>query len=1439
MTFTARMAAWVAKNRILAYALATLALTAYLVLTFSPAHAGAITLDSPNSIRNAAASNCSYLTFCRWDNLSQTGQPPIIGMPELFIVNVMFLLGHFLFFIIGQTYIFVDGLNIYYNLLYFSDGVFAKISVISSSGGVSGVPLTITVAVAAIIILAFTIVVPSMSKKFSGGGSPIKTGAFMLLGIVILSVMATASARNHSGTPSPSPIAGIATGGDGDSIHKNDVGNAAKDPNQWAPLSLGWAVAWGDTGAKLIGDVAVNVIGTMTNAITLTSSSGTPSACDVYIDSMHNLYAGGDSSKLNGGVLGIEKLYKAAVLDQYATSNFGDSTGAQNAWCRVLELDKPVAEQVLISDNAKNVDDKHALYKPALDVMIDSNGNWINGDTSSQTQNHRNTSSISGFDTFKGSNFGAGLATSYFAPPPSDSLARYAHRAYFAACKPLNGTLVLNSDWAGVQRADTNWLNNAWSIGNETLGEMSSSPVKDANGINWDLTTKNICNSMATGSTDSVNSTDGALAGNTVAIGFWQQASDATGDPGSNGGKTDYIKRIGFKGGSANDILTLLFSGQGIDQSSHFVTAQGGLSGPAYNYYATSTGISWGGGFLDGAIMLFVAYLIARMAFPIVLGGAIAQFISATIMMVLPLFMMGAVVWPTRKMKSLNIKSFSVVISGSLVSTVFTAIFLVYAGLFSFVNSVLILRQSANPIGTNFISAANGIALLLAGLISYSLMKILLSKTLNFDPTSFKSAMSTASNAVMSPLTSSGNGSVGAQLKGAMQAPFQSVRSLVKTPFDDVQSNNSWSKLRKAGDSVMGKADQLRDRTGRTASAASPQGATTTSSGTDVNPLIGVIIDPNGAQPNGGVNVTATAVNSGSVLTDEQHRQRLIDQVKNSYGSAQADKVFPNGIPADYADMISKAPLDEIKKLSEILGSRVEGSDGPRATPDQAAENMKKFAAMGGETLRQNPNGFDESISYAERAATQAEMFRGVHPLSNKDISSLSGSDRKNYESRKFDLVGGSLPDGRSVSFDSGADVIKGEVVPDPLTSRNVPNAIVRSGSQNIAPMEGVTQDGTSLFGAKRDTNPDGTPKEDWGLTTLDSGARQLPPTMFESSIPPAGVTPEQWNDVNDLHGWIKEHNIQADSTAMSSWPKPRREQASRVAEVMDSVMSAQGVPMVSPENLETLAPEGVGVTSDADAFTFGESTPNADFKPSGMRDAIASGKRQLAALENSSMERAELLMGHKIETQLEDAKAKLAENERLLAEKLDERSSLVTTRAEAQLAGLIEALSLSNSQEAHQIAELMSAGRWDEITDVLNESGDEEEDGYSLKDEIREIVEASKDRLRSLNESHKSNVALLYERLAEEREAISEAVHRDVEIELQNDIDRNVDGVRDLAFAGASETSKRHVEGMLSWFPAIKNKFFGGNHYADHEEVEDMEDADADGIDDRVQVGL
>jgi hypothetical protein len=451
----------------------------------------------------------------------------------------------------------------------------------------------------------------------------------------------------------------------------------------------------------------------------------------------------------------------------------------------------------------------------------------------------------------------------------------------------------------------------------------------------------------------------------------------------------------------------------------------------------------------------------------------------------------------------------------------------------------------------------------------------------------------------------------------------------------------------------------------------------------------------------------------------------------------------------------------------------------------------------------------------------------------------MSNTDMQNLNSRKLDLVGDVLPEGRSVSFGKGADVIKGEVVSDPLTSRAVPNAIVRSGSQNLSPMEGVTQDGTSIYGAKRERNEDGTPSENWGLATLDSGARQLPPSMFSGSIPPAGVTPEEWGDVNDLHEWIKENDLQMDTTAMSAWPQPRREQAGRVAEVMGSVMSAQGVPMVNPENLDSLAEEGVGLTSEDTSFAFSEKSPSADFKPSGMQDALKSGNDRMAALESSSMQRAELLMGERVDAQLATAKETLGEQERELGRKLDERTSLVKNRAEAQLAGLLESLSTSNEEEAREIAGLLSSDRWDEITDVLNEAPDDDDEAATLKDEIRSIVESSQERIGALSNDHRSNVAQLYAQLADERESITEAMHRDIEAELQNDIERNADSVRELAFSGASETSQRHVEGMLSWFPAIKNKFFSGNSHADHDDIEMMEDADGDGVDDRLQAHI
>jgi hypothetical protein len=138
----------------------------------------------------------------------------------------------------------------------------------------------------------------------------------------------------------------------------------------------------------------------------------------------------------------------------------------------------------------------------------------------------------------------------------------------------------------------------------------------------------------------------------------------------------------------------------------------------------------------------------------------------------------------------------------------------------------------------------------------------------------------------------------------------------------------------------------------------------------------------------------------------------------------------------------------------------------------------------------------------------------------------------------------------------------------------------------------------------------------------------------------------------------------------------------------------------------------------------------------------------------------------------------------------------------------------------------------------VLNGSSGSDDDADELREQIRGIVDHSKSRIQSLNSDHQSNVAQLYAQLAEERESITEQMHRDIESELQTDIERNTDGVRELAFAGVSDTSRKHVEGMLGWFPAIKSRFFSGNDVGPVD-PEDMEDADGDGIDDRLQVNV
>lgn len=1423
MTFTAMMAGWVSRHRILVYALLTLGLTAFLVAGFSPANAADTLMATPLDELHKAKGNCAYLSFCRWDDLSQTGQPPVMGIPQVFLVNLLFLIGHFIFFLLGQAYIFVDGLNIYYSLLYFGDGLFSKISVISGSGSLQAVPLVGIIVFAVLVVIAFQLAPALFSGAGSGGKSPLKKAAWMVFGILLLCLMSTASASNHNGK---SPIGSIAgANNDAKSISNSDVANAAKDPTKWQPFSLGWTIAWGNTFAGTVGNIAVNALTAVTDSMELKNAS-TPSNCDVYLESMHNLYLGSGSTinASNNGVMGLERLYRAAVLDQYTATNFGTSRGAENAWCRVLETSKPVAQQVLIAENAQNIGDKHALYKPALDVMITSDLRWVS---------NKDNTSITGNSNFKGDNFGAGLATSYFAPPPSPKEARIAQRAYFAACESKGDYMFINDEWKNVIRAnppkDSGSGSTATDNSGETLWGMSEDQEKHPE--------RNICSAMASGNTESVKKDDNF----SVAVGFWDKATDASGTTGLNG-KTDYQKRMTYTGGSTTDIMTILFNGSAIDMSDRFVAADGGLSGPAYGYYSASTGINWGAGFFTAGVMIFVTYLICRIAFPVVLGGAVAQFFGAAAMALIAFTLMALAIWPSKKIKSLNIRTFGVVIAGSLVGTLFTAIFLVYAGLFNFVNSVIGIRSGTGAVD----GFANAVPLALAGIISYSLMKIILVKVLNFDPTNMKTALSTAANASAAPIMKNAP----KDFKGAMAQPFHTAGEMFKTPFRDTrdQALGGWSKLRNANESWKDlKNGNLGKNSGegRDVSKNSPQGATATPNAIvggafdKDSPLYGVIIDPTTGTMSGMKPGAGQA--NGSVLSDEQHRQRLMDQIKSAYGTAAFDKVFPNGLPADYAKVIENSPISEVKKLSETLGANIGPSNNRRATPSEAAENMKKFNEMGAETLRANPNGFDPSVGYAERAATMAQMFRSANPLSDKDLTGMSPEDKRNYNQRRFDNLNGVLPEGRVVSFGAGADVIKGEVVEDPLTKRSVPNAVVRSGSQNTAPMEGVTQDGTSLYGAKRRKDKDGNVAPEWGLSTLDSGARALAPSMFSSTIPPAGVSPEQWSDVNDMHSWIKSNNIQMDSTSMATWPVERRAQAGRVADVMGSVMNSMGVPMVNSDDLESLADSGVGMTPADNSFSFGELTPNSSFDPSGLRKAIADGQKKINDLRSASATRAELMVGEAVDQQIEAVKERLENQESILSQRLDERLSLENARTANHLDGLINALEESNAAAANSIADLASNGDWDDLQEMLNSMDtDDDQSAEVLRDQMQTIIGNSQARIKAMKSDHASNVARIYAELAEERESITERMHSEVESDLQNSIDRNIDGVRELAFASTSETSRRHVEGMMNWFPAIKSRFFAQPEqdriYAD---PEGFEDADADGIDDRIQANL
>lgn len=1432
MNMTARATEFVAKNRILVYILATLALSVYLIATFSPAALADGTAETAMSQPgnyfgsgtkgqtdwvSYATGNCRYLTFCRWDNLAQSGQPPVIGLPVVFITNMLFALGQFAFFCLGQLFILVDGFDLYYRMVFFGDSLFATVGniVLTPTKPLFGFLIAAGLAVIATASI-FPQFAAKLNKKQAQKGHKhniISTAIWSTIGVALFFLMTTASAMNHTdengridGNTSAIGRASLqgasVNGKPADSSgqgRENATTQMAKVPGNWKFMSLGWAISVGNVAVNGLGGMVSNVIQGISDKVTFESHDA-GSDCNTYVnEGMHKLY---DPNGDRKGVMALENLYQKTMLNQYVQSTFGSSVGASNAWCRILELNQPVADQVLIARKA-------GVYGAMTDLVLNPDTRdsspekwtWKTGKQALPAVYHslvdQNYQSIKDSQIFKDDMFGAGWATSLFAPPNVDKdteAARVAHRTYFAACMtdPKNpAKMILNTEWRAVVPADDeskDWtLNDSW------------------------------CQAIATGqSPSSSGDKSTSTNGDKEAVGFWKKARGIDGANNTSGSPyegTRWIKAFGFNNGQDTGILAVLFSGGSKDLSPKFLGADGGLGGPAYLYYTTSSGIQYGAALLSAFIMVLVVGCVIRLIVPLIAGGALAQLLGGFSLLGLAVTLLALMLWPSDKVKETNRKLVGVAIGGSLVSTIFAAAFNVFALLFGFTTSLFFVKPNAWDF--RYVTMGNAVGLVLASFISYFVMKMLLKKALNFDASSLKSAMASSGKAVLAPL----QGQHGS-LREAAAAPFRSASDMLHTPSGDKAADTGWGKLRNAGATAASNTADLisKGRNKGVVSTKSPQGATSTKTGRNDGSMKDPLVGPVVSHPAGGTMGSAYGNNgagsgtklpnqlgsaNSSTLTDEQQRKRLLDQVKGLYGTADFDKVFPKGAPRDIEKTIGGMTSDQVKAVAAQIQLRLEGSTKDRASAEEVQANLLRMRNMGAAAAKENPSGFDPNVGYAERAATQANMFRNVRPVSDKDLSQLSEAERASYNKRQFDSVGGMLPERHVVSFDgSEAGVNGGDVSRDALTGRSVPNAVVRSGSQNLAALEGVTGDGSVLYGTKRDE--DGG--SDWNVSTLNSGSRQLPPSMLGGQVPPAGVRKEQWDDVQSLHEWIAENGMTADNTSISSWPQARQAQATRVAEIMGSVMKSQGVKTVNPDNLSELASSSAGMAQTTDEkFAFGSSSKS-DFDPSILRTAIADGNAKIAALHKNSSERQSNMISGNIEEKISLVEATLQSKESKLRQRLSEGMSLENQRAEAEFGGLITALETRNMALATEISELLTEGKWDEISDILSGAEETDEEDAKLYDRLRAAAEETNRRVERLKSEHRQNLEDLYENSASERERIIGDMHRDIEEQLEDDIRREIDDAEDLAMSEAPEAVRQHVEGMMGWFPDVKS---------------------------------
>lgn len=319
--------------------------------------------NSLSSITSAVDS-CQYLTFCRWKSvnavpsadvsLTSMSQAPLAVAATF--SSFVFTIAGLIFYVMGVGLILIVSVDILSNAIYLIDFMFGSITtqILGMDGNPSGALGVIFVI--AIALVAIKVVTPGGSSLNLG----LKSLAITFISVGVFAVMAYQSTKNHpSLAPDGVGTSGVAEAveysGDDDKIGNLPAEGEYKAPSEWAAFSPGWTVSAAASLATHVGGVVTEATDKVADSVNSTFSKSGLSSCDLYTAGMRASFLKTAAAEKMGGqanvLVSFDRLVGSLYFRNFQLAAFGNSQGAENAWCRVAETQAKIApaDQIMVA----------------------------------------------------------------------------------------------------------------------------------------------------------------------------------------------------------------------------------------------------------------------------------------------------------------------------------------------------------------------------------------------------------------------------------------------------------------------------------------------------------------------------------------------------------------------------------------------------------------------------------------------------------------------------------------------------------------------------------------------------------------------------------------------------------------------------------------------------------------------------------------------------------------------------------------------------------------------------------------------------------------------------------------------------------------------------------------------------------------------------------